>query len=204
MPLVSPKAAAAIVANPDTLRRVASAVARIYETNVCPVILNTTAHCKVQIFADGATYANGRRPQQLYNASVDLTDPNLSHWPTDWIIGLQPAEGWLRYDLPWIFIWEYLRGRDDSPCLPWNRLNRGKVSESRDARCAGWWYSTESGERARLAASTALDDIIAQWLARLTAPWVEGYNDEEPCSVALGRFYQEYAPLACAYSYDSP
>ena len=203
MPLMSTTAAARITADPDALRRVARKVAALYETTVCPIILNTTdAACHVQFYASGTVRANGRRPELFYNESIDLADQRLSHWPSDWLIPLAPAEGWLRYDNPLVFLWEFVRGRGDTPCLPWNRLDHNRATNANDLRCASWWYSTVDGERQRLAASTTFGDRVAKWIAAITAPPLEGYNDDEACEEALTRFFASFAPLACAFPYE--
>lgn len=200
-PVASKKATARIQSRPDQLQRMARKVARLYETAVCPIIYNGTLGCYVGFFASGYIQANDRRFEKYYSPQVNLADPELSEWPIDWLSEVSPAEGWLRYEMPPVFILEYLLGSPSyNPCLPWNRVYPwalGDTKNREDAACAHWWYSMQGGERERLRASMDWKDRLRRLVARWTKPWVEGYNANEKCSDALHRFYGDFDKLAC-------
>lgn len=201
-PIVSAAVEERVSARPDQLQRLSRKVARIYKNAFCPVVYNGSVGCEVQFHASGRIFQNDRRPEPYYNATVDMASPDLSSWPIDWLPPVPPAEGWLRYETPLVFLVEYLLDPwSENPCLPWNRArpwSTGAGKESDDRACAHWWYSTYEGERTRLASSDTWQDGMRRWVARITAPLVEGYNDNEPCSKALHRFYGDYTGLACA------
>jgi len=201
-PIVSKEVEERVNARPDQLQRLSRKVARIYQNAFCPVVYNGSVGCEVQFHASGRIFQNDRRPEPYYNATIDMASPELSSWPIDWLPPVPPAEGWLRYETPLVFMVEFvLNPWSENPCLPWNRAHPwsiGKGKELDDRTCAHWWYSTYEGERTRLASSNSWQDSVRRWVAHITAPVVEGYNDEESCSRALYRFYGDYTGLACA------
>lgn len=216
-PLLSGKAAKRIISRPNAFCRISRKAAQIYGNTICPQTYGEA--CDVGVFVVYSSIeVDGRRRQRFYKPDVDLTALADCDWPTETMLEKrEPAEEWIRYDLPWAAAAEHFFGDSNSPCLPWNRVlgddlhdraGLGSSEERKEARnrvkeaveasemlCAHYWYSEEGGRRQQLRGSAdgktpPTASYVEAFIDRFlvsSGPSREGYNGAESCEEALGR-----------------
>lgn len=103
--------------------------------------------CHVAVYGDFIMSLNRRPWAHIVDPDLDLADPELSNWVSDWMLPEPDMPGFYRHQYPWVF-WPALVGlAKDNPCTPWHYdMADDSVRSYPDATCLRWWYKNGGRE----------------------------------------------------------